>query len=733
MGVGTFHRQRRRRRSFRLAAGSIRKILHILAPVAAAWFAALAAATVLCGIDDLEDAGPMLPLGGDVAIPTHLALGLLLAAAAFLLVTRVVRRVPLARRSFVEGGDGSAKPGAGHAALIARLERCAARDLPTSRRCVLAVAVLGYGFVFGVLALLAATLFGGVPAVLDAEAPSALRVELGLLAIAGAVIAALRVRVPVPDGEPVTRMEAPALFERLDALRARLGGPRLHEVLITEEFNAAIVQRPRLGLLGWPRNHLVIGLPLMQALTPEQLEAVLAHEYGHLVNADGRFAAWVCRMRATWSRLSEDVQRGGSWRGFLFRRFFEWYAPWFAAYSFVLARRSELAADAIAAWATSPRDMADALAAVAVRARQLDSGFWPDLYAGARVGPTPPSVYRALAVALKREPAPGAAEAHLRAALSRDTRPHDTHPALLRRARALGQDVRVPPAPVVAAAEVLLGPSLERLLQRCDARWTARCAAAWRDTHAEAERERRRLAEFDARAATGRLSLEERWCRARLVESVRDDLGAERLYREILETAPDHAPSLFAVARLMLARGDADVGLAHLERAAAADTEAELPACELAAFHLDRLERVREAAAYRQRMAAALCARDEALAERNRIHLHDEVGPARLTAGDVERVRRVLDARTAIARAWLVRKVLRSEAGLQSLILVVAFDGRPRDAGQDELAHALAALRLPGEFWIVPANRANAPLCARARAVPGSAIFARCARPFTGR
>jgi hypothetical protein len=59
----------------------------------------------------------------------------------------------------------------------------------------------------------------------------------------------------------------------------RFRTPRFHHVLVTDDFNAAVVQAPRLGLFGWYRNYLLIGLPLAKALTVEQFKAVLAHEF----------------------------------------------------------------------------------------------------------------------------------------------------------------------------------------------------------------------------------------------------------------------------------------------------------------------------------------------------------------------------------------------------------------------------------------------------------------------
>src|SRR5947208_2584067 len=82
---------------------------------------------------------------------------------------------------------------------------------------------------------------------------------------------------------------------------------------------------------------LLLGLPLMKSLTPAQFEAVLAHEFGHLAGGHGRVSNWIYRLRLSWARLLSALEgrKAGSW---LFLPFFNWYAPYFSAYSFPLAR-----------------------------------------------------------------------------------------------------------------------------------------------------------------------------------------------------------------------------------------------------------------------------------------------------------------------------------------------------------------------------------------------------------
>ena len=178
--------------------------------------------------------------------------------------------------------------------------------------------------------------------------------------------------MPAPEGRFITRGQAPELFAVLDGLRKKLRGPPIHHVLITGDFNAGIVQVPRLGVAGWPANYLLLGLPLMQALSGQHIEAVLAHEYGHLAGAHGRFASWIYRVRLAWAQLAATLEETAQWSALLFRRFFAWYAPYFAAYTFVLARANEYDADRCSADIVGADIAADALVSVAVKGRHLE-------------------------------------------------------------------------------------------------------------------------------------------------------------------------------------------------------------------------------------------------------------------------------------------------------------------------------------------------------------------------
>lgn len=227
--------------------------------------------------------------------------------------------------------------------LVAALERESRRapGLYAVRTALLGA--FGYAFICVVAGAMLAALIGIIALMVSAHRVSAGGTKLAIFLLIGLVLVgrSLFVRFERPDGIPVGRGEAPALFGLLDDLRRQLRAPRFHQVLLTDELNAAIVQRPRLGLFGWQQNFVILGLPLLEAFTFEQTRAVLAHEMGHLSRQHSRLAGWVYRVQQTWQQVLVSLEAAGHRAGGLFGWFFRRYAPYFAAYSFVLRRADE--------------------------------------------------------------------------------------------------------------------------------------------------------------------------------------------------------------------------------------------------------------------------------------------------------------------------------------------------------------------------------------------------------
>ena len=472
-------------------------------------------------------------------------------------------------------------------ALVARLERRATERPRAYRLEVGGLAALGYFYVFAVLALLVAMLIGlvAVAAQLRGGGGLAGKLALPIAFILYAIVRALWVRIPPPEGLLLKRIEARKLFEAIDAVTAGLAAPRFDRVLLTDDFNASIVQVPRLGIFGWQRNYLILGLPLMLALTPDQFRAVLAHEMGHLSGNHSRFRGWIYRVRQTWGTMLGRLEAQGSALGqLLFTRFLRWYAPFFNAYSFVLARSNEYEADRCSAEVAGAENAAAALVRLQVGHRFLAESYWPSVYRAVAHSAEPPAaVYQGLAAALREQLPAREIETWIDEALQRPTDYADTHPSLADRLAALGVSAEAArrlagAAGDVSAATRFLGarePSLTRTLEQA---WLDGMAPQWAARHHAVQEARGRLAELDSKAGTGPLTAEEQWERIGLTAEF-DHHAAIPLAEALLHMDAGHAGARMFVGRTLLEKGD-ESGVRHLEAAMQATPHAVLPACD---------------------------------------------------------------------------------------------------------------------------------------------------------
>ncbi|GAA5180304.1 hypothetical protein GCM10025771_24490 [Niveibacterium umoris] len=450
--------------------------------------------------------------------------------------------------------------------LVARLERECDVAPARYRAKVTAVACLGYAYALGTLGLALGGLLAGLALLANHHAYLGIKLTIAFAVLSTCIARALWVRLEPPKGRRLSPREAPHLWRLIEKLRAKQVGPQIHEIIIDEAFNAAIVQTPRLGIFGWYRNTLIIGLPLMLALAPKELAAVVAHEYGHLTGAHGKGGAWIYRIRLVWLRLATTFEDSEGWFDKLFTRFFRWYIPWFSAYSFVLARQQEYEADRAAARVVGRSTLASALVAASVKGRFMSEKFWPGLLAQADHQPQPGFLpHAAIRTALRVAGDSGDFKTWMWSALARLTSYDDTHPSLRDRLEALGvKKPAVPTHPEHSAAQVLLRDALPRITQDLDAAWLRQVSADWSARHAHVQAAQQDVDQLGPRAA--RLEVEE--------------LSRYALALLTLDRADEALPHLRAAAEH--SRGNAETAIAAARLLAEHNEEAAVRYFELA-------------------------------------------------------------------------------------------------------------------------------------------------------
>ncbi len=585
--------------------------------------------------------------------------------------------------------------------LIERLERAAAAHPWRYRLQLVGLALLGYAFLGSAVVVLLALSVGVVVLLVFTKAGFLLKGLIKVIwipfVVAGAILKSMWVRLSAPTGRRVTAREAPALVAEVERLRREVGAPRIHEIVITDDFNAAAASQPRLGIFGWQRRYLILGLPLLLALDRDRLAAVIAHEFGHFRGGDSRFAGWIYRVRKTWWQLLDSLEQQG--RAGMVRFFFNWYSPYFEAYSFVLARQNEYDADAAAAEVVGAGHAAQALITTATIGRHLDAAYWPAVYRRCVSEGAPPNdLYAHMARELGQVDQT-AASAYLSAAAARVTDLHDTHPALSDRLRALGQSIE-PPRPLTRnAAEELLGPLCATLIAEFSGQWRGHVEQEWRARFQKAEHGRARIEELRQARATRPLNVDEQFDLAALSEDYIEHFDARPAYTELLAQAPDHAGANFRLANLLI-DSDIEAAVAFYERAMAADPDAVEPACRRLIAQFSGPEHAERQQHYIDRLQAHWAQAQAAQAERNHISEQDTFSPHGLDALTLAPFVQSLVAQPKIKQAWLARKQVTMRQDVPHFVLLVKFSGQASDA---QLRRVAAIEGLPGTLLVVDA------------------------------
>lgn len=595
-------------------------------------------------------------------------------------------------------------------ALIERLQAESTENPVAYRRNTFLLTLAGFvaigGLLLGIAGLVVASVWLGLR---GSGAAIGLGLKLGIPAvlIGRVIVGCLWIPREPPEGLPLTRGSAPALEAMIEDIRKRLKAPGAHQILFTADLNAGIIQVPRLGPFGWYENYLMLGLPLMSALPPAEFAAVLAHEFGHLSREDGRLGAWVYRARMTWGRISERLEGADAAGSGYIKRAVSWYAPYFNAYTFVLARQQEFEADRQSAALVGAPVAGAMLARTETLSRTLDSKFMPEIRALCATLEAPPADVVSRMIRHLRSPQdPAETRRWLDLAIGLKTNNADTHPALGDRLRALSLTEAASPAAFQqSAAQRYLGSSAAEIEAKLNRSWLENALAWWKPQHEELVADAARAEALRVRAGQGTQSLDEAWELAWRTANAEGHEAAHPHALAVLRLDPAHAGANFIVGSALCALEDS-AGAAHLEKAAGPPGEFTVPALERLKTYWESHRRYEDAADCTRRLNEFGDLVDLANEERRGITTNERVLPHGLGEQELAPLREDLSAEPRLLEAYLVRKEVLRLPEQPFFILGLVPDApwyKPRSASADtELVQALAAkARMPGPGIVI--------------------------------
>lgn len=609
--------------------------------------------------------------------------------------------------------------------LITRLEDLAQHHPVEYKLRVALVAMLGYAYMVLVLLLLAALIFlmmGLMPMRRSGDPAVYLAIKIGVVVffLATVLMRAMWVKIPTPNGLKLTREQTPRLFHLVDELSKKLQTPRIHHILIDIEYNAAMAQVPKFGPIGWSTNYLILGLPLLQVLSPEQLRAVIAHELGHLSGNHGRFSRWIYHSRQTWGRLLNQLKSNqDQLTTAIFEAFLKWYGPFFNAYTFVLARTQEYEADQAAAEFAGISYAAEALIETDIKATFLTEVYWPSVFQKAETEPEPVAgVYAEIPRVLYHDGIdPALVTKVLKQALGAETSYDDTHPSLRERLQAIrflprtadeisGWSETYQPKPFKqSAAEYFLAESLPWLLKAAETEWHESVKEEWAERHAFLTKARSELTRIETKVQTGVLTSDEILDRAFLTKILKGLESAVELFQEALKHFPDHPEANYQYGVALLEQGNAE-GVRHLEKAMNQDIDAVMPGCRrIFEFYQDQ-NQPEEAERYRGRAQQHYEEMQLAQEERQSFTLSDELVPHTATSEQVRTLLHYLRGNPKIKAAYLAQKRVQHFPDYPYFVLGIVPDfpwyKLSRDSAQSELLQlVINQAPFPGEAYVI--------------------------------
>jgi Zn-dependent protease with chaperone function len=413
-----------------------------------------------------------------------------------------------------------------YVSLIQRLEKFAAERRGAYHFRILLLIVLGYAYFVGLIVLFALPI--PLVGILIFLAPEAvLRIlfytvklwwavipGLGLyFGFIGSAIRSITAKVPDPPGRDLLPGEAPKLYEFVENTCDTLKAARPARIIVNDEFNAAVAAMPRFGIFG-RKILLIIGLPLMKAISPEQLKAALAHEIGHISGRHGVFTKWAYQMREAWGRLIDSQEAANHKFASLYRGFVNWFFPYFTAYSFVLMREHEKDADQDAVRLTAVESLGEALILLETKGRHIDEVFWREIHEENLAKETPAEKLFSRMLESLNEVNSELASVALSKAMSVPTDFSDSHPSLAERLQLIGYPLEngLPRQPKPAAADAatyFLNDGGRSLAAEYDRAWDEQATKDWKNRHLHFQESHKRIVELNTKVSAEELSRDE--------------------------------------------------------------------------------------------------------------------------------------------------------------------------------------------------------------------------------
>jgi len=183
---------------------------------------------------------------------------------------------------------------------------------------------------------------------------------------------------PVPAvGFTMPESKIPKIYSLVKEMQSHFKRPVIHRIIISVNYELDIVKTPRWILPIWSSNTLVIGLPLLICLSPEQFEYLLARKTGQFSRRNNILTNWLYQLNGIWQQYSYIYGKQKTSESRILKLFYSVYASLYERISVNAAIADELYADEYVMELYSHEAVCEMITADALCRWYLEKRFWP--------------------------------------------------------------------------------------------------------------------------------------------------------------------------------------------------------------------------------------------------------------------------------------------------------------------------------------------------------------------
>jgi len=411
-----------------------------------------------------------------------------------------------------------------------------------------------------------------------------------------------RFKIELPGGRPLQDDEAPRLNHLITEICQEFGIKRPQRVRINKDYELQLVSSPLNGYPLMSHKTLIIGMPLIQCMTPRQFRILLYRELSHSYHTLRRPEHWVVTIRSLFLQLHQNYRQSQNKAALISRPFFSLFNPLLDFISQPVIALEENHIDQFCVDRLAKDELIDALLGYYVCRHYLTHEFWIKLNNSAYMHQQPPYLpYQSIENYIRSKTDPDDIRITLRNTLENI---HSNNPQLARRLERLKIhtsqfDSRLEQS----AAEFYFENLLSTLIKQFDTVWYKANQFNWQKMHQQGKDEQQRLEEYRIEAEQGVISETNLWDYVVLLNKYYNEDKLISCYKNILRLHCKDARVLLNIGKTLLDYMDED-GITALEKAMQTNPAYTLSACQTITQYYVHCGNTRMAQNYRRKALA---------------------------------------------------------------------------------------------------------------------------------